>query len=93
MSIITDNRGNVALYVSFIVALALLSILFIFFSPAMNEMINIYNSLVSEGWVSEQSDQTMDFVRYAWLAVIPLGAVILVAVVIIRAYILHDGGF
>jgi len=90
--LINDDTGSAALYVSLIFSLAFLAVAFIFCTPAMDIMINLYNGFIGEGWVSEQSGQTMSLVKYAWMAIPVFGILAIPAGVIIRAYMLHEGG-
>jgi Na+/citrate or Na+/malate symporter len=86
-----DDNGSASLYVMFLSAVLLLSVLWILCTPVMNVIIGQYNDFIGEGWVSEQSTQTFDFIKYAWGAV-PYGLIILTSGLLIRAYIMHDGG-
>ncbi len=92
MGFMADDRGNAGLYIGFLLMLAFVAVAWIFFTPAMDSIINIYNGWVGEGWVSQQSGQTMDLGRYAWKAIPAFVILAGGAVVLIRAYILHDGG-
>lgn len=87
-----DDNGSASLYIMFLAAVLLLSVLWILCTPVMNIIIGQYNIFIGEGWVSEQSTQTFNIVNYAWSAVPALGLIILTAGLIIRAYIMHDGG-
>jgi hypothetical protein len=87
-----DDNGSASLYIMFLAAVLLLSVLWILCTPVMNIIIGQYNNCIGEGWVSKQSTETFNIVNYAWSAVPALGLIILTAGLIIRAYIMHDGG-
>lgn len=92
-SLIRDERGNAFLIVSFIAALILAGILYIWLTPIVNDFFSIYNGWVLDGWVSQESWQTISIVKYAWIAIPFLVPIILAVIVIIRSYVLHDGGY
>jgi hypothetical protein len=88
-----DDDGSMVLYISFIMAVAILIVLWILCTPIMNIIVGLYNDFIGEGWVSDESKQTLTIVDYAWSAAPGIGLILLLAAFIIRAYIAHDGGY
>ncbi|WP_424356680.1 hypothetical protein [Methanocella sp. MCL-LM] len=92
-NVIKDDSGNAFLILTFVLAIVLLGLAWIFMSPFMNEMFGIYNGWVGQGWVSQDSYQRMTIVKYGWMAIPVLGIIILAVILIIRSYVRHDGGY